>query len=277
MEVTPADLPDLSDLKRIVAATQYPKIRLFISHLSNDSIERTLAIAESAATENLQPVPHIVARRYKNIAQITQTLYQFHACADIREILILGGDAPIPAGKIHSSLDLLRSDAFRFTLFEIGIRRLWFGIHPEGHPTINSAALQSALEEKCAYSAKTKLPVRFITQMTFTAKPLLHWLNTLPSTMPHIHPSVFADGQYASLARLARLTQTPSARQFLQNTVGSTVSYHPQLYRIATVERSLGGLHFLSLGKFAETLEFAVRLRQGKFRIDDQNLYIMTA
>lgn len=277
MEITPADLSNAAELKYIVAATRCTLLmRLFISHLRDDDIEQSLAIAEAAAGARLCPVPHIAARRYKSIAHLTKILHEFRRCAGISEILILAGDAPIPAGTLLSSLDLLRSGAFEKALFRTGIKRLWFGIYPEGHTDISATKLQSALQEKCVYARKTGLAVKFISQMTFTSEPLINWLDTLPAAMPScVYSSVFATGHKHRLAHLAQLTRTPSARQFLEESTAAIVSYHPQLYRIAAAKRRPGGLHFLSLGKFAETMRFAARLQRGNFRIDEKNLHIV--
>ena len=277
MEITPADLSAATALKHAVAAASCAPMRLFISHLCHDSIEQSLALAAAAAAEKLRAVPHIAVRRYPDIASVAQTLSAFQRCAGVREILVLAGDTPTPAGTLHNSLDLLRNSTFEKILRRTGIQRLWFAVYPEGHAQISATALQSAFREKCAYAKKIRLPVRFISQLTFTAKPLLNWLNTLPATMlPRIHASVFATGRYPSLVHLARLTQTASARMFLQDNARASVAYHRQLCYIAAAHRRPSGLHFLSFGKFAGTMAFAARLRRGQFDIHENSLRVIT-
>lgn len=119
-----------------------------------------------------EPVAHVVARRLESYADAGDFLRRLVDDADVSQILLLGGDAPRPAGGFDSALSLLSTGVVE----RCGIGAVAFAGYPEGHPQIAAAALQAALTAKLEVAHRRGLAVSLVTQFGFEAPPIRRWI-----------------------------------------------------------------------------------------------------
>lgn len=120
--------------------------------------EPTIALAERLAARDLRVVPHLSARTISSrdeLAQIVERLVR----AGIRDVFVIGGDAPEPWGPYPSAWHLLEA------LCELGhdFESVGIAAYPEPHPLIDDETLKSALR------AKQPFATYMVTQMCFDA------------------------------------------------------------------------------------------------------------
>jgi methylenetetrahydrofolate reductase (NADPH) len=117
-------------------------------------------------------VPHLAARQVEDrehVARVAAWIRQ----RGLREVFVIAGDAPRPAGPYADAISFLRD------LFErdTGLERVGVGAYPDGHPLIDRATLQEALHAKQALLAAAGVRGSVTTQMCFEAKRIRTWLS----------------------------------------------------------------------------------------------------
>lgn len=121
-------------------------------------LEPTVELACRIAERGLAAVPHLAARQVTGRARLAEYLERLTA-AGVREVFVVGGDAPEPLGPYPDGLALLRATAdLGMDVPEIGVPG-----YPEGHPHIAHAALWSALRDK------QQMATYVVTQLCFDA------------------------------------------------------------------------------------------------------------
>ena len=90
------------------------------------SLEATLSTAEQLQALGFRAVPHLAARMLRDPGEVAEVLARLGE-AGVREVFVIAGDAPHPAGRFEGALDLLE------VLSPSGMRA-GIGAHPEGHP-----------------------------------------------------------------------------------------------------------------------------------------------
>lgn len=128
-------------------------------------LERTVTLAERAAASGHHVVPHLAARQVTGAGELRSLTDRFRA-AGIRELYVIGGDQPEPAGPYASALDLLEA----LSDIEHGFQSIGVACYPEGHPLIADEVLQEALARKQQHADY------MVSQMCFHADGLLDWL-----------------------------------------------------------------------------------------------------
>ena len=128
-------------------------------------IEATLALSERLAGQGFRPVPHLSARLVGDRGHLTGIVERL-ARAGLREIFVIGGDVPKPAGPFASALDLLQAlAAAGHDLERIGV-----AAYPDGHPLLNEETLVDALR------AKQPLADYMVTQLCFDPERIASWI-----------------------------------------------------------------------------------------------------
>jgi len=117
-------------------------------------------------------VPHVVARQLTGFAEASDFLQRAVEEAGVTQVLLLGGDTPRPMGPLHSALALLSTGLVE----RHGIAAVAFAGYPEGHPRIDSAALQAALLAKLEVARRRGLATSVVTQFGFEPQPILQWI-----------------------------------------------------------------------------------------------------
>jgi methylenetetrahydrofolate reductase (NADH) len=125
------------------------------------SVEVSVSLRELGHTVT----PHIAARMVRGSDHLTEILERTRA-AGIDDLFVIGGDAEEPLGPYEAAGELLGDlAAHPLRPSQIGI-----GAYPEGHPLIEPAVLDAALEEK------SRIASYVVTQLCFDVKTLRSWI-----------------------------------------------------------------------------------------------------
>ena len=133
------------------------------------------AVVDTAArlrSAGYRPVPHIAARALPNSAALDDFVGRLAAEAGVSRVLVIAGDSNSPLGPFGSAIEILRSGSLQ----RHGVRAVGFAGHPEGHPIVDRATLDSSLAGKIANARSAGLDAFVVTQFGFAAEPILAWL-----------------------------------------------------------------------------------------------------
>jgi len=118
-------------------------VRLTVTASPKKGIESTLELAERLSGEGFGVAPHLSARLIRDRAELGEILARLRE-ADIRDVFVVAGDAPEPAGEFEGSGALLGAmDEIGHGLEEVGITG-----YPESHPLISDEVTIQAMHEK---------------------------------------------------------------------------------------------------------------------------------
>jgi len=106
-------------------------------------VDPTLDLTERLVDRGFEVVPHLSARLVTDEAHLRQILQRI-AAAGLREVFVIAGDRPRPAGKFAGAMDLLTAmSAIGHDLREIGVAG-----YPESHPLIHDDVTIQAMWDK---------------------------------------------------------------------------------------------------------------------------------
>lgn len=175
---------------------------VYVNHLPRAPLEHTLKALIALREANLEPVPHIAARRVASRAEAESFLRKAQRHAGVAKVLLIGGDSPAPLGPYADAAALLREDFFAAS----GIRQVGLPGYPEGHPRISSAALHAALEDKIALAKTQGLDPYIVTQFSFAPNRVAEYCASLARRAPAVPVYVGLAGPTNPLA-LVRFAQ----------------------------------------------------------------------
>src|SRR5215471_13389785 len=246
---------------------------MYIPHVPGVAREDTVALAARLKKEEMDPVPHIVARRTESAAVLDDFLSRLVGEAGVTRVLCVAGDISKAEGEYDSALQILD----RGFLEKHGIKKIGVAGHPEGHKDVPAEALRDAVVRKNAYAQKTGADVRLVTQFSFIADPVIEWdksiasINELPI--------------YIGLPGLAKATTLlkyavdcgvgPSLAAFSKHagqlTKLLTVSAPDEQlvalakYKTENPQTKITGLHFFPFGGLKRTSDWLKKLADGNF------------
>jgi len=139
-EVIP--LPGIED-QLIEHVPKHTKLTVTASPLKG--IQPTLELAERLSAEGFVVAPHLSARLIRDRVQLDEILARLRE-ADVRDVFVVAGDAPEPAGEFEGSGALLEAMGGH-GLDEIGITG-----YPESHPLISDEVTIQAMHQKEPYA-----------------------------------------------------------------------------------------------------------------------------
>jgi methylenetetrahydrofolate reductase (NADPH) len=133
------------------------------------------AVVDTAARlrrAGYRPVPHIAARALPSDRALDDFIGRLAAEAEVSRVLVIAGDSNSPSGPFSSAMEILHSGL----LERHGVHSVGFAGHPEGHPNVDRATLDTALAGKIASAHSAGLDAFVVTQFGFAAEPVLAWL-----------------------------------------------------------------------------------------------------
>jgi len=142
LEIGVHDLAALQQHSHLLAAGG----RVYVNAVAGEGAAARINAAEQIKTCGFRPVPHIAARRMQSEQKLDDYLAGFVERAGVNEILVIGGDLCEPLGPFSSALDVIESGLPA----KHGISRIGVAGYPNGHPDIDTAVLNQALQEKLA-------------------------------------------------------------------------------------------------------------------------------
>ncbi len=246
---------------------------MYIPHVPGVAREDTVALAARLRKEEMDPVPHIVARRTESAAVLDGFLARLVGEAGVTRVLCVAGDISAPEGEFDSALQILERGFFE----KHGVKKIGVAGHPEGHKQVSDEALRDAVVRKNAYAQKTGADVRLVTQFSFVAEPVIAWdkaiapINRLPifiglpglakaSTLLKyaldcgVGPSLQAFSKHAT--QLSKLLTVSAPDEQLVALAK---------YRTGNPQTLIQGLHFFPFGGLKRTADWLRKLADGQF------------
>jgi methylenetetrahydrofolate reductase (NADPH) len=272
IEATVVQAEKIAQFTDIVA----PGKRIFIPHTPHTTFAEMVELAVRLRREQVEPVPHIVARRIESVTELDKFLKRLASEAGVRQALIVAGDIARPAGELQSALQVLESGL----LEKHGIRTIGVAGHPEGHRDVDDRTLRDALKRKNAYAEQHGANVYIVTQFVFSADPVIAWETThgpdigrLPITVGlpglanaktllkyamecGVGPSLQAfSKRYASLTKLLTVSAPDESIVALAR------------HKERAPQSHISGVHFFTFGGFEKTAAWANKIAEGEFSL----------
>src|SRR5436190_19978705 len=246
---------------------------MYIPHVPGVAREDTVALAARLRREDMDPVPHIVARRTASAAILDDFLTRLVGEAGVTRVLVVAGDISTPEGEFESALQILE----RGFIDKHGIKKIGVAGHPEGHKEISEGALKDAVVRKNAYAQKTGADVRLVTQFSFIAEPVIAWDKTLaPINKLPVYVGLPGLAKASTLLKYALDCGVgPSLQAFSKHATQLskllTVSAPDEQvvalakYRTENPQTRIQGLHFFPFGGLKRTTDWLKQLAAGEF------------
>ncbi len=171
---------------------------VYVNHLPRYPLEHALKALIALREANLEPVPHVAARRVASRAEAQAFLAKAVRLAGITKVLLIGGDVPAPAGPYADGAQLLREDFFAGR----GLTQVGLPGYPEGHPSIATARLDAALEEKLDLARGHGLEPYVVTQFSFAPNRVAEYCAGLARRAPGVPVYVGLAGPTSPVALL---------------------------------------------------------------------------
>jgi methylenetetrahydrofolate reductase (NADPH) len=238
---------------------------VYVNHLPRRSLEHTLKALIALREANLEPVPHIAARRVVSRAEVEAFLAKAVRMAGATKLLLIGGDVPEPAGPYAEGAALLRDDL----IAGCGMSQVALPGYPEGHPRIPADALNAALEEKLALAARQGLGASIVTQFSFAPNRIVEYCADIARRAPGVPVYVGLAGPTSPVAllRFAQRCGVSASLRALQAEgmravrLFTHVDPTDQLVALARHARSgsasnVVGVHLYSFGGVARTAQW---------------------
>lgn len=259
------------DKKSIEAAARMmePGSEVFIASLPSDTPDRQVFAAVQLKRAGLTPVPHVVARNIKSVADLDTLLGRLTRDAGVDRLLVLAGDRDQPAGELNDSLQILQTGL----IGKHGIRKICLSWYPEGHPRISNQALVAARAAKLEVAAQAGLDVTLISQFCFESAPIISTAKLIRSEgiMLPLRVGVAGPASRASLLKYAMicgigasmraLKERPAARGMLGDTPEKLLI---EVARAQAENPALGisGVHLFTFASLASGAKFVQEHRR---------------
>ncbi|MBO0682593.1 MAG: methylenetetrahydrofolate reductase [Candidatus Dormibacteraeota bacterium] len=158
------ELMPVDGVEDLVAGVVPPEVGLTLTMTEERGIEATLAQARRLVAAGFEVTPHLAARLVRDKAHLGEILARVFEYG-IRDLFVVGGDAPVAAGKFSDALGLLRAlAATQHGRVEVGVTG-----HPWSRPTSADPASRVLL-------AKQSLATYVVTDFCLDARTLAAWL-----------------------------------------------------------------------------------------------------
>jgi methylenetetrahydrofolate reductase (NADH) len=276
----------MADLAGLLRAARFEVIPLdgvadeVLAHLPRDvkvtvtasprrGLDATLELTEELTRAGYATVPHLSARLVRDRAHLDELLDRTHA-GGVRELFVLAGDPPEPAGDYAGAADLLEAMGERRGEFDaIGITG-----YPESHHLISDE------ETIRAMFAKAPMATHIVSQICFDAPTITAWIAEVRRRGTDLPIWIGLPGPVprAKLLRIsARIGLGESAR-FLSHHRGWISRLLTRQFKPDDLLRQLtpcaidpaarvGGFHLYTFNEVARTERWRLRLLE---RLDQQ-------
>ncbi len=156
---------------------------VYVNHMPKRPLESTLAALVALREANLEPVPHIAARRVGSPEEAQAFLAKARRLAGVSKVLLLGGDVPEPARALcrcggPSARGFLRGERAEAGRHRRLSRR---GIRASPPTTLNAA-----LADKLALARAQGLEPHIVTQFSFAPNRIAEYCADLTRRAPGV-------------------------------------------------------------------------------------------
>jgi methylenetetrahydrofolate reductase (NADPH) len=246
-----------------------PNTLVYITAVPTMDGRELVAAAAALRKAGLDPVAHIAARRLTGAAQLSEVLNALRAEADMRRLLVIGGDVDA-AGPFADALAVIQKGRLR----EAGIEEIGIGGYPDGHPRISPQRLEAALDQKIAAARAGGLRPFIVSQFSFSPERILAWLRQLRACGIAVPVKVGMAGpaSVTGLLRYAKRCGVSASLRGLMSGAGQgligQMAGHARPNRIIEMLAAAGDLgaapHYFSFGGTLETARYACEAAAGR-------------
>ena len=261
IEATRPSAAEIAALAGIVP----PATPIYFSAVPTITPQEVVAAAAALRKVGLEPIVHIAARRIGAAGDLHELLAALHGEADIRRLLVIGGDVDAP-GPFADSLAVIQKGRLR----EAGIEEIGIGAYPEGHPRSPSERLEAALDEKIASATAQGLGVHIVSQFSFSPERVIAWLKQLRACgiAKPVKIGMAGPTSVPALIRYARRCGVNASLRGLMSGVAAGLIGHVGPDRILEALAAADGLgaatpHYFSFGGMLETARYACNSAHG--------------
>jgi methylenetetrahydrofolate reductase (NADPH) len=219
LEATRPDADEIAALAEILP----PATPVYLTAVPSVDPRALVTAAAALRKAGLEPVAHIAARRIASAEQLNAMLAGLRAEADMRRLLIIGGDVDA-SGPFYDALAVIQKGRLR----EAGFEEIGIGGYPEGHPRIPLRRLEAALDQKIAATRAAGLQVFIVSQFSFSPERIVTWLTRLRACGIAVPVKVGLPGP-ASMAGLLHYARrcgvAASLRGLMSGTAGALLGH----------------------------------------------------
>ncbi len=275
-ETTRLTADDLEQVKRSTPAGCV----IFVSAIPSRPLAEQIETARSLRSAGYEPVPHLAARNFESREAMDEHLRRLVEAAKVRQVLVIAGDRPTPAGPLPDALAVIESGALqRHGITEIGISG-----YPDGHPRISEGDLERALTDKLAAAARAGLAVRIVTQFTMSIEPVVALVTRLRQRGIDNPVNIGLAGptSMTTLLKFARVCGVKASTQGLarniglvKNLIGASTA-DPIVRALADMQDRLGEIspHFFSFGGLPATTRWAGAAASGRITLTKEGFEV---
>lgn len=257
-----ATRPSADELARLAALVP-PGQPLYLSHVPSQTLGEMSDLAIAVRRAGLEPVLHLGARRIVSADGLAECLKRACGEADMRRVLVIGGDIPQPVGPYADALALIRNVDWR----AVGIEEIGVAGHPQGHPVIPAETLVRALRDKLAAARDAGLRAHIVTQFAFSAEPIIAFVRSLREegvTVP-VHIGLAGPTKLTALLRYAARCGVAASAQGLMSGAALALARAGRVgpdaildaLRRAAPALGIVAPHYFSFGGLIETARYA--------------------
>jgi methylenetetrahydrofolate reductase (NADPH) len=258
VETTRPKPPEIEELRGILRAAA----PVYISAVPNQSHDEQIETAARVRAQGLEPVPHLAARRHVDRAGVEKFLLGLRQKAEVRRLLVIGGDIDAPAGIFANALAVIGSGLLQAA----GIEEIGIAGYPDGHPRIGQAELEQALMAKIEAAKEAGLRTHIVSQFCFEPARIIEWLLWLrragigvPVKIGMVGPtSLTSLLNFARRCGVKTSTRGLMQRPGLLGTLVADAGPQPILDALLQAPAQLGDIspHFYSFGGLIKTARF---------------------
>ncbi len=257
--------------------------RIFLSAVPKRPRDEVVAAARAIRDVGLVPVPHIAARSFPDIAAAADLLTRLKGEADVRALLVIGGDLASPEGDILAAQQLIESGVLR----ACGIERVGIAGYPDGHPRMSDEELESTLVTKVAAAQSAGLDVHIVTQFCFEPQAILRWIEWLRRRGLHLPVEIGLAGptslmtwlNYARRCGVRASAEALARRSGLVKHAFSAVAPDPIIRALveALPREDLSEIspHLFSFGGIGPTARWAAGAMRGALTLDKDGGFLV--
>ncbi len=248
-----------------LAAILPPATPVYLTAVPTADTSELVAAAAGLRKAGLEPVAHIAARRIANAAQLSELLAGLRSEADMRRLLVIGGDVDT-SGAFADALAVIQKGRLR----KAGFEEIGIGGYPEGHPRIAHGPLEAALDQKIAAARAAGLRVTIISQFSFSPERILAWLRQLRACgiVVPVKVGVAGPASLTALLRYAKRCGVSASLRGLMSGAATGLIGHAGPDRIIETLAAAGDLgataHYFSFGGTVETAGYACEAAAGR-------------
>jgi methylenetetrahydrofolate reductase (NADPH) len=238
-----------------------------ITFLPGDDVRNNVATAAALRRAGFNPVPHLAAREIASRDALDDFLARLRGEADVKRLLVIGGDLARARGPFKSSQDICRSGSIEAH----GIKAVSLAGYPEGHPYLDPGGALASLAARCDWGRAAGVSVSVVLQFCFDGGAIVDWMGALEKSRIDV-PVIVGLAGPANPARLMKFALRCGVGASLKSLRGQIGSFGRLLLEtgpdqvlddlaMAVAATTPAGLHFFPFGGIRQTAEWiAARL-----------------